>query len=251
MFVIPAIDILGGKCVRLLQGDYNKETVYGNSPVEMAKKWELEGAEIIHLVDLDGAKQGKPVNINLIKDICRNINIPCELGGGIRTIEDADAVLATGVSRIILGTAACSSELLVDSLLDKYGVEKIVVGIDARNGYVAVKGWIEDSDIKAIDLAAKFAAKGVKRFIYTDISRDGALIGPNYESISKFCSHVQECEVIASGGVGNIEHIKELIKLKEDACPNIEGVIVGKALYDRKINFKDAIGGIISYFSLF
>ena len=239
MKIIPAIDILSGKCVRLFQGDYNQETVYGDDPVAMAEKWEAEGAALIHLVDLDGAKLGQPVNTNVIKEICNNVNISCELGGGIRTMEDANNVFAAGIDRIIVGTAACESEALIDGLLSKYGEEKIVIGIDARNGYVAVKGWLEDSDIKAIDLAAKFAAKGVKHFIYTDISRDGALVGPNYESIASFCSYVKDCKVIASGGVGSIEHISKLIKLKK-AVENIEGVIVGKALYDGKISLKEA-----------
>ena len=240
MIIIPAIDILGGKCVRLFQGNYNKETVYNDDPVGMAEKWEKEGAEIIHLVDLDGAKDGKPLNIDIIEKICKSVCIPCELGGGIRNVEYADIALSAGVSRVILGTAAIENELLVDELLNKYDNEKIVIGIDAKNGFVAVKGWREDSNIKAVELAVRFAKKGIGRFIYTDISRDGALIGPNYDGVAEFCSAVPNCNVIASGGVGNEKHIEKLISLKK-AYPNIEGVIVGKALYDGKVSMKSLL----------
>ena len=235
MIIIPAIDILNGKCVRLFQGDYNKETVYNDDPVGMAIKWQDEGAQIIHLVDLDGAKDGVPVNIEIIKNICGNVNIPCELGGGIRNIKYAEKALESGVARVILGTAAIENQSLVDELLAKYDAERVVIGIDAKNGYVAVKGWLEKSEIKAIDLAVKFAKKGIRRFIYTDIARDGALIGPNYDAVIEFASAVPDCKVIASGGVGCEEHVEQLVALQKIHA-NIEGVIVGKALYDEKVS---------------
>ena len=237
MIIIPAIDILGGKCVRLFQGDYKKETVYNSSPVDMALKWEKLGAEIIHLVDLDGAKQGTPVNIEIIRDICNSVTIPCELGGGIRNLEYAEKALDAGVARIIIGTAAIENKELVYELILKYGSDKVVIGIDAKNGFVAVKGWLEESKIKAVDLAGDFANEGVVRFIYTDIARDGALIGPNYVAVEEFCNAVSECKVIASGGVGEEKHIKDLAKLQK-RCKNIEGVIVGKALYDEKVSMQ-------------
>ncbi|MCF7792188.1 MAG: 1-(5-phosphoribosyl)-5-[(5-phosphoribosylamino)methylideneamino]imidazole-4-carboxamide isomerase [Victivallales bacterium] len=243
MVIIPAIDILKGKCVRLYQGDYSKETVYSNDPVEVAEKWETEGAEIIHLVDLDGAKIGNPANLDIIRKICTNIDIPCEFGGGIRNIEDADAVINTGVTRIILGTAAVENKTLVSDLLKKYNSEKIIIGIDAKDGFVAVKGWLEKSKIKAVELAEYFALKGITRFIYTDISRDGALTGPNYDSIKQFCKAVPECSIIASGGVGSKQHIKELLYLKK-GCSNLEGIIIGKALYNKNVSL-DSLSKIL------
>ncbi len=240
MLILPAIDILDGKCVRLFQGDYSKETVYSSSPIEIAKKWEQQGAEFIHLVDLDGAKLGKPVNLNIIKDICNNVTVPCELGGGIRSFSDAEKMLLAGVSRVILGTAACKNENLVFSLINKYGPEKIVIGIDAKDGMVAVEGWLESSSIDAYKLAVKFAEKGVKRFIYTDILRDGALIGPNFDSVTKFCTAVPNCNVIASGGVGNAKHVKRLEQISIEYS-NLEGVIIGKALYANRMSLKDIL----------
>ena len=240
MIILPAIDILSGNCVRLFQGDYSKETIYSNSPAEMGKKWEDAGAQYIHLVDLDGAKQGKPVNVTFIREICNAVSIPCELGGGIRTAEDAEVVFAAGVSRIILGTAACDNDNLITELIQTYGSERIVIGIDAKDGNVAVKGWLEDSGINALELACRLAEQGVKRFIYTDIARDGALVGPNFKAVTVFCGTVTGCKVIASGGVGCIEHIKELEVLSEKH-KNLEGVIVGKALYDGKIKLSEII----------
>ncbi len=240
MLILPAIDILSGNCVRLFQGDYNKETVYSDTPEKMGRQWENAGAKYIHLVDLDGAKQGKPVNVSAIEKICSTLSIPCELGGGIRTIEDAKIVFEAGVSRIILGTAACDNDSLVAELIQKYDAEKIVIGIDAKDGIVAVKGWLEDSGIDALDLACTLAGQGVKRFIYTDIARDGALIGPNFKAITEFCDSVPQCKVIASGGVGCAEHVKTL-EVMSSHKTNLEGVIIGKALYDGKIVLEDIL----------
>ncbi|HJO93020.1 MAG TPA: 1-(5-phosphoribosyl)-5-[(5-phosphoribosylamino)methylideneamino]imidazole-4-carboxamide isomerase [Victivallales bacterium] len=238
MKVIPAIDIISGKCVRLIQGDYNNKTIYSDCPIEVAKNWESKGAEYLHLVDLDGAKAGEPINIDLIKKICNSLEIPCECGGGIRSLMDAKLVLDAGVDRIILGTAAVQNFNLVRELLNIYGAERIVIGVDTKYGKVAVKGWLEASDVEVGKLVLQFAEIGVKRFIFTDISKDGVLMGPNFEATEKLCSTAPKANIIASGGVGNIEHIAKLKDLSEQ-YKNLEGVIVGKALYDNKINFED------------
>ena len=236
--ILPAIDIIDGKCVRLTQGDYNRETVYSDSPAEQAAQWERDGAEYIHLVDLDGAKLGKPANLAAVKAITENVSVPCELGGGIRTLDDARAVFDAGVARIILGTIAIRQPELVDQMLAEFGAEKIVVGIDAKDGKAAVSGWLEDTGTDAMKLAADFAKKGVKRFIYTDISTDGMLSGPNLEAQAELCDTVPGCAVIASGGVACADDIAELAALNR---PNLEGVIVGKALYDGKTTLPELI----------
>lgn len=238
MIIFPAIDIVSGKCVRLYQGDYDKKIVYADSPAEVALDWEKQGAEYLHLVDLDGAKEGKIVNLDSIKDICSRLQTPCELGGGIRTIEDAQLAFDSGVSRIIIGTAAIRNPDLVTQLIDKFGAEQVVLGIDARDGKVAVSGWLETTGMEAIKLAENFASIGIKRFIYTDISKDGALCGPNLEMTAKFCERLDGCFVIASGGIGSINHIKDLIKYSK-LYSNLEGVIVGKALYEKKISLSE------------
>ena len=213
MKVIPAIDIISGKCVRLFQGDYNNKTVYSGSPTDVAKNWELKGAEYLHLVDLDGAKAGHPVNVKLIKNICESVKMPCECGGGIRTLEDAKLLLESGLDRIILGTIAVENFDLVKELLDIYGDDRIVIGVDAKNGKVAVKGWLEASNIDVERLVLQFSEIGVKRFIFTDISKDGALTGPNFDATVELCRAVPNVNIIASGGVGNLEHIIKLKKL--------------------------------------
>lgn len=235
--LIPAIDILGGKCVRLEQGDYSRETVYSDNPVSQALKWRDEGAEIIHIVDLDGAKSGLPVNIDVIEKMIKAVGIPCEIGGGIRTYENAANLADVGAARVIFGTAAIQNPEIIQKFLQKYP-EKTVLGIDAKNGMVAVKGWLELHSVTARELAAKFAEMGVIRFIYTDIATDGMLAGPNYREISDFCDNVPKAAVIASGGISSVDNI---MKLAELGKPNLEGAIVGKALYSGKINLKDAI----------
>ena len=190
MLIIPAIDIRNGKCVRLVQGDYARETVYSDSPSEQAAKWRDGGAKFIHLVDLDGAKAGKIVNLDAVKEICRTVNVPTELGGGIRTVADAEKALGAGVSRVIIGTTACENPELVTEMIQKFGADKIVVGIDAKNGKAAVKGWLESSGLDAVDLAVAMAKLGVKRIIYTDISTDGMLSGPNLQANAALCDKV-------------------------------------------------------------
>lgn len=238
MLVIPAIDIVSGKCVRLYQGDYDRKIVYADSPADTAVSWEKQGAEILHLVDLDGAKEGRIVNIDSIRSICSRLKIPCELGGGIRTINDAEIAFDAGIARVIIGTAAIRNPTLISDLLERFGQERVVLGIDARDGKAAVSGWLETTNTDAVKLAWDFAKLGIRRFIYTDISKDGALSGPNIEMTSIFCRELKSCNVIASGGVGSIEHIKNLIT-QSKLYRNLEGVIIGKALYEKKLSLQE------------
>lgn len=239
MLIIPAIDIRGGKCVRLFQGDYNRETVYGDSPAEQAVRWEKEGAHIIHLVDLDGAKAKQPVNLDAVREICSAVHIPCELGGGIRTLEDARKAFDAGVYRIILGTVACENPKLAKEFVSEFTAERVVVGIDARGGCVAVNGWLENSGVDAYELVLTLQDMGVTRFIYTDIATDGALSGPNCDAIAALCSRVPRCGVISSGGISSARDITALRELRKD---NLEGAIVGKALYDGKTSYRELEG---------
>ncbi len=239
MLIIPAIDIRGGKCVRLFQGDYNRETVYGDSPAEQAVRWEKEGAHIIHLVDLDGAKAKQPVNLDAVREICSAVHIPCELGGGIRTLEDARKAFDAGVYRIILGTVACENPKLAKEFVSEFTAERVVVGIDARGGCVAVNGWLENSGVDAYELVLTLQEMGVTRFIYTDIATDGALSGPNCDAIAALCSRVPRCGVISSGGISSARDITALRELRKD---NLEGAIVGKALYDGKTTYRELEG---------
>lgn len=239
MLIIPAIDIRGGKCVRLFQGDYNRETVYGDSPAEQAVRWEKEGAHIIHLVDLDGAKTKQPVNLDAVREICSAVHIPCELGGGIRTLEDARKAFDAGVYRIILGTVACENPKLAKEFVSEFTAERVVVGIDARGGCVAVNGWLENSGVDAYELVLTLQEMGVTRFIYTDIATDGALSGPNCDAIAALCSRVPRCGVISSGGISSARDITALRELRKD---NLEGAIVGKALYDGKTTYRELEG---------
>ena len=236
MVIFPAIDIRDGKCVRLFKGDFAQETVYGDKPEEMALKWQALGGEFLHLVDLDGARAKKPVNLEVIKKIVAAVKIPVELGGGIRTMENIDEVLALGVRRVILGSVAVQNPDLVKEACAKYG-DRIVVGIDAKDGIVAVDGWGVSGNVEASVLAKKMAEAGVKTIIYTDISRDGTLSGCNVEATAKL-AEVSGINVVASGGVSNIEDIKALLPY---ADKGIEGVIVGKSIYTGSLDLQEAI----------
>ncbi len=232
--IIPAIDLKGGNCVRLKQGLANEETVYSDSPIEMAKHWVKEGGQFLHVVDLDGAFEGKPVHVEVLREICAAIEIPVEIGGGIRTDEDIENLLATGVTRVILGTRACEHPEELARLVEKFGGERIAVGIDARDGKVQTKGWVETTDVEAVDLAKRVDAAGVGTIIYTDTSRDGMMDGVNAFEMGKICSAVK-CEVVASGGVSTVDDIKRLAALN---CSNLTGAIVGKALYEETVTIK-------------
>lgn len=237
MFIFPAIDIIDGHCVRLTQGDFAQKTVYSDDPVAMALKWQNQGAEYLHLVDLDGALAGESKNLQVIKAILSTINIPAQLGGGIRDLKTIDYLLNQGLSRVILGSIAVKDPELVRQAVREFGSERIVVGIDAKDGMVAVHGWGETSTLSAIELGKMMLDAGVIRTIFTDIARDGKLGGVN---IPATCELAQQTslKVIASGGVADTNDIRQL---KATANQGIEGVIVGKALYDNRLQLSDAI----------
>ncbi|GAB3790989.1 1-(5-phosphoribosyl)-5-[(5-phosphoribosylamino)methylideneamino]imidazole-4-carboxamide isomerase [Virgibacillus kimchii] len=233
MILFPAIDIKNGKCVRLIQGDYNKETIYSTSPADMAMKWEKKGAEYLHIVDLDGAKTGTAANEDVISRITGNVSIPVQIGGGIRSMETVRKYVEAGVSRVIIGTAAINDRDFLHSAVKSYG-EKIAVSIDARHGYVATNGWTETSEVKAVDLVKELESLRVKTIIYTDILKDGMLKGPNFAELQTM-NEAASIHVIASGGVTTKEDIR---KLKEG---KLYGAIIGKALYDGTLSFEEAL----------
>lgn len=237
--IIPAIDIRGGKVVRLKQGDYRQETVYHDDPVAMARHWETEGAQWLHVVDLDGAREGKSVNLDLVAAIAEAIAIPVELGGGIRNINTVEEAVNKGIARVIIGTKAVTSPDFVREACCKFG-GKIIVGIDARDGLVSVEGWTSSTSHRAVDFAKEMETLGVKRIIFTDIKNDGMLSGPNLEALDEMLREIT-IPIIASGGVSCIEDIKSL---KNMEAQGLEGAIVGKALYDGRINLKEAIKGL-------
>ncbi len=235
MMVIPAVDILGGQAVRLRQGDYDSVVERRGNPVELAREWAAAGAELIHVVDLDGARGGHPVNRAAIERICRTVPVPIEVGGGLRSAEAVAAVLEGGAARAVLGTAALKSPALLREVVERWG-DRIVVGIDARDGYVATEGWREGSVTLATDFAREVAELGVKHIIYTDISRDGTLSGPNMTAVGEVARAVG-FPVIASGGVGTLDDLRAL----GGAPAIVAGVIVGAALYSGAIDLAQAI----------
>ena len=239
MIVYPAIDIRGGKCVRLTEGRFDRETVYADDPVAVAKTWQEQGAAWLHVVDLDGARAGFPVNREIIGRICRAVAIPVQAGGGIRTAADIETLLTAGVSRVILGSAAVRQPDLVADACAKWG-ERIAVGIDAKGGRVAVDGWERESDLAAEELARRMTAAGVARIVYTDISRDGTLSGVNAANAAAFARKAG-VDVIVAGGVAGVA---DIVSLKEAAGADgagIEGVIIGKALYSGLLTLAEAI----------
>jgi len=235
MIIFPAIDILDGKCVRLIQGDYNQEKVYSDSPVEMAKEWESKGASFIHIVDLNGAKSGASFNEDIIIKIAKSVSVPVQVGGGIRSLPIIKKYLEAGVSRVIVGTAAITDTDFLKEAVDTYG-EKIVVSLDARNGYVATDGWTDTSTVKALDLVKDLERIGVATIVYTDIAKDGMLKGPNLKEQSEI-NQSTNMNVIASGGITTKQDVDNL------AARHLYGAIIGKALYDGKINFESLMEG--------
>ena len=233
MIIFPAIDLRGGKCVRLIQGDFDKETVYSDDPQATALKWQSLGAKFLHVVDLDGARAGSPQNLDAIKKILDAVAIPIEVGGGIRTLNDMERLLSLGVRRVILGSVAVENISLVEDAAKKFS-DKIVVGIDARDGFVAVHGWEKSSQVTVNELAKKIFAAGVKTIIYTDISKDGMLSGVNAKIFSELAKE-SGAEIVASGGVKNLEDIRAL------KAEKVAGVIVGKAIYTGALDLKSAI----------
>jgi len=229
MLLLPAIDLMGGEVVRLKRGLATEKTVYSNDPVAFAKKWEDAGADWLHIVDLDAAFGGVPRNLEYVQKICEAVNIPCELGGGMRSADNVSAAFAAGVSRVILGTRASESIDYVREMCQEFGGERVAVGIDAKDGLVAVKGWTETTTQKATDLALSAQAVGVGTIIYTDIATDGMLVGPNYAELQLMLDTLN-CNLIASGGVSVVEDLHKLAGMT-----GLYGAIIGKALYDGKI----------------
>ncbi len=236
MIIFPAIDIKDGKVVRLLQGQFDKVTEYDHDPVAMAQKWQDEGAQWLHVVDLDGAKDGKILNLPIILKIAQTVSIPIEMGGGIRTIDDIKQLIDGGISRVILGTRAIQNREFLKEALAKWG-DKIAVSIDCSNGMVAQRGWQSTSDLKATEFVKELETLGVQCIIYTDIARDGMLNGPNFEGLEEILNSTT-IPVIASGGVANLDDLKKLSTLQSKG---VIGAITGKAIYEGKLNIKDAL----------
>ena len=234
MEIIPAIDLRNGKAVRLVQGDYDRETVFDDDPAAVARRWEEQGGARIHLVDLDGAREGSTGQAQLAASIANAVNVPVQLGGGVRSMKDIDALIDAGIDRVILGTVAVTNPELVRQACDKYG-DRIAVGLDARDGRVAVRGWTETSAVETVDLAQRLAQAGVRRFIHTDIARDGAMQGVNVDAMTTLAHAVAPIPVIASGGVTNLDDIRAL------AATDVEAVIIGRALYTEDITLPDAL----------
>ncbi len=237
MLVIPAIDLKNGRCVRLLMGRADTEKAYSDNPVEVALRWEAEGAKYLHIVDLDGAFEGIPVNFGIVKEIIATVDVPIELGGGIRDMGMVGKLFSLGVNRVILGTAVVEDPELLRKVIDRYGSERIVAGIDAVRGAVAVRGWKEGSGIDAVELAMNVRDLGITRVIYTDIMKDGALSGPNLDSI-RVMAEETGLKVIASGGISTLEDVRNIAAMEGIG---VEGMIVGKALYEGIFSLSDAI----------
>jgi phosphoribosylformimino-5-aminoimidazole carboxamide ribotide isomerase len=233
MLVIPAIDLRGGRCVRLVQGDYDRETVFDDDPVAVARRWQASGARLIHVVDLDGARSGVPSQRGIIAEIAGAVDVPVQVGGGVRKPEDVAELIERGVERVIVGTAAVRAPELVGELTGRFGAGRILVGIDARGGLVATDGWRETSDVAALDLIETMRANGVERIVYTDIERDGTLTSPNFEAIAEVAS--AGVAVIASGGVARREDLERLASI-----PGVEAAIVGRALYSGALTLDES-----------
>ena len=232
MHIYPAIDLLNGRCVRLRQGDYSQETVFSDDPAAVARQWVDQGATRLHLVDLDGAKAGKPVNGAVIRRIVDASGVPCQLGGGIRTNDDLAAVLEWGIQWAVLGTRALQDPNWVRTVAEKHP-QRIVLGVDAKNGFVATEGWLEVSQVKAIDLAKQVSDSPLAAVVYTDIAKDGMMAGPNFEALAEMQASCS-LPVIASGGVCTLDHVKRLAAAKTFGC------IIGRALYEGTIKLPEA-----------
>jgi phosphoribosylformimino-5-aminoimidazole carboxamide ribotide isomerase len=231
---IPAIDIRGGRCVRLVHGDFARETTYADDPVAVARRWQSEGAARLHVVDLEGARDGRQANSEIIRRVLAAVGIPVQVGGGVRDLQTARALLEAGADRVVIGTAAAEAPDSVREWVDQLGAEQLVVGVDARNGLVATHGWMETTSLSAIDLACSLARLGVVRVLHTDISRDGALRGPNVEATRALIA-ASGLKVLASGGVSSVADLEAL------SAANAEGAIIGTALYDGRLSLRDAL----------
>lgn len=239
MILYPAIDIRGGQAVRLLQGDYDRETAYDADPVDAARRWAGEGAEFLHVVDLDGAKAGEPRNLEAIRRIAAAVECPIQVGGGLRDPDSVAAVLKAGAARVVIGTAALRDPQFLDQALEAHG-DAVVVSVDTRGGKVSLSGWTETSDVEAPQAVADLSDRGVARFLCTAIEVDGTMEGPAIDQLNEIAAATSS-QVIASGGVGDISHLKSLATA---SAPNIEGAIVGRALYERKFTVSEAIAAL-------
>ena len=239
MEVIPAIDLRGGRCVRLYQGDFGRETVYSEDPLAVARQWQEQGACRLHLVDLDGAAQGEPINLDIIAAIVAQSEIPVQVGGGVRNSATAEMLLSLGVERVVIGTAAVRNPGLVQQLCQGGASPRVVVAVDARDGSVAVQGWLEKTSVTAVELGKRMGELGVERLLYTDISRDGTLSEPNFRANAQLVESTG-LAILASGGVASLGHITELAKT------GAEGAIVGRALYTGDLELPAAIAAGIT-----
>ncbi|NLW07213.1 MAG: 1-(5-phosphoribosyl)-5-[(5-phosphoribosylamino)methylideneamino]imidazole-4-carboxamide isomerase [Clostridia bacterium] len=237
MLLLPAIDLRQGRCVRLYQGKLEAETVYATDPVAVARQWASRGAAWLHVVDLDGAFAGQPRNIEIIKAIIKAVPIPVQVGGGIRSLASLENILAAGAARVVLGTAAVSRPEMVAGAVARFG-EQVVVGIDSRDGQVAVEGWAAAAGLEALDFARQMAAMGVKRAVFTDISRDGTLAGPNFSAIKEIALQ-GGLKIIASGGIASLDDLRHL---QEMEALGVEGAILGRALYNGNFSLEEALG---------
>lgn len=234
MQLYPAIDLKNGQCVRLRQGEFKDITIYSKSPEKVAVYWQQQGASFLHLVDLDGALSGHSVNEPVIREIAKNVSIPIQVGGGIRTREDIEMMLSLGVKRVIIGTKAVKNPEFLKEMTKLFGAEAIVAGVDAKDGFVAIEGWEQVSTVKASQLCLRMKDYGIKHIVYTDISRDGMLSGPNVEATRQLTEETG-LDIIASGGVSSMEDLQQLYSL------GIKGAIIGKALYENRIDLREAI----------
>jgi phosphoribosylformimino-5-aminoimidazole carboxamide ribotide isomerase len=237
MTIYPAIDLRNGRCVRLFQGKADQETVYFENPAEPARSWKDAGADHLHVVDLDGAFAGASANLDAVRSIIQVKGLKVQLGGGMRNETAIDQALDLGLNRVIIGTRACEEPEWIGSLIEKFGTEKIVVGIDAKDGMVATKGWVETTRTEAVELAKNLQSMGLRWIIHTDVATDGAMKGPNLDAQKKMADAVPECQVIASGGVTKESDVDDLRSLSPN-YPNIEGIIIGKALYEGTVNLQ-------------
>ncbi len=237
MIIFPAIDIREGRCVRLVQGKRENEIVYSSEPARVARFFQELGARWLHVVDLDGAFAGAPRNLKVIEKIAHSVEIPFQVGGGLRSLRDVEQVLAVGAARVVIGTMAVESPSFAQELLECFGPERIVLGLDARDGMVAVKGWVEVAKVKAVDLARSMKELGIVRAVYTDVTKDGLLQGPNFEATEEIARN-SGLRIIASGGVSSLEDVEKLLTLEE---LGVEGVIIGKAIYDGTIDLRKAL----------
>lgn len=241
MLVIPAIDLCGGKCVRLYQGDYSRVTEYSADPVETGASWARRGARMLHVVDLDGARAGRPMNLNTAGKIARRVGIPVQLGGGLRSEADVEAAFDAGVARVLLGTAACESPQLVATMVERFGATRIIVSIDCRGGLAATRGWLSSSQHTGADLAAAMMKAGVREFVYTDVTRDGTLRGLDLAAIEAMLA--TGARIIAAGGVGSLDDLRHVAPLatRHSKAGSLAGVIIGRALYTGAVDLAAAL----------